>query len=869
MKDYFKTVHKEYCFRIVVSAAVMTIVFLTLYYMKVYDRIQGIIPRKMIYVCGVACTIIVFAWVIHSRAADLFKLKIVTSADSIILSTIVALTTSTIVLANEKESESIICVLIVVLMVLMLILVIRIFFFMNDNTQDPSCSDTLIELKDLYEGNIPEKNNQLIQLNETAVEYDLLNREKIAQRIVASIPAGNIKQAYTIGIEGNWGSGKTTILLLAKAILKGSGRNEIVLIDDFEPWAIGNQQVLLNNFYDVLLERAGIRYKGNLSRDINCLIEQFLSDSPYVGSVLKTIKKKYGADDKATGTRKKISDFLQKTGKVFVVMIDDIDRMDTASIRMLLRAIGTILNMPNLVFIIAYEKDRMDEALNNANIEPRYNEKIIQQIITIPSLKRRDIELIYDKCLNSIFDYYKIKEDCRKEIQEIHISKMPFITDIRQMKRYLNSVVLPIIYEYNNLNTRDLLAINTIQFFNQELYESIYKNRKYYISSNMYNDDELGRRDYLDISFNIKKYNDDGKEYFSSIEKQNPDYTELLLLLFPSFKKYKDNRPLKEEGYFEDPEIIISENRKSISSGSYFDLYYTYGTNAYNEVESYIQNLLLEIDSLEDPKAYLDDSIRESVLSMNGNGQRIWLKHLQNHVKENVPQNAAILVQSLLDNINSLDDSLSFGEASARQRAEYIAELLIKKLDIESVQEVLTKYTYSYDLLLTIARIRHSTRKNESSVNTIIIKEMDNLYKALCKGVARGSIDLYSNKYYSHDNIWGLDSEIAGVEISEYVSKIYKNEYVYRVLGDAIGISVGGGYTYWIYHGKFNKLGLSESMVDNSIIAIPPRNETEEAIKHIYELYKNANNEEKLSEDFGDGEKTYTTFEPLELSLLK
>ena len=52
----------------------------------------------------------------------------------------------------------------------------------------------------------------LILLEETAVDYDLLHREEIIGVLYDTILKCHPKNNFTIGLNGKWGSGKTTII---------------------------------------------------------------------------------------------------------------------------------------------------------------------------------------------------------------------------------------------------------------------------------------------------------------------------------------------------------------------------------------------------------------------------------------------------------------------------------------------------------------------------------------------------------------------------------------------------------------------------------------------------------------------------------
>lgn len=110
----------------------------------------------------------------------------------------------------------------------------------------------LVDLLQLLNGELHAE-GQPILFSESTPDKDLLGRQGLVNMICNSVNACNAEHAYVIGIKGAWGSGKTTILNIAKKELREK-KEKIIIIDDFDPWIFGTQelQLILERKYDEL-----------------------------------------------------------------------------------------------------------------------------------------------------------------------------------------------------------------------------------------------------------------------------------------------------------------------------------------------------------------------------------------------------------------------------------------------------------------------------------------------------------------------------------------------------------------------------------------------------------------------------------------
>ena len=75
---------------------------------------------------------------------------------------------------------------------------------------------------------------------------DFLKRKYFAELVAKSLENLNSQDTFTIGLYGQWGTGKTS---LVNMILEEIKENEKVVIVRFEPWNFSSTNQLLEQFF--------------------------------------------------------------------------------------------------------------------------------------------------------------------------------------------------------------------------------------------------------------------------------------------------------------------------------------------------------------------------------------------------------------------------------------------------------------------------------------------------------------------------------------------------------------------------------------------------------------------------------------------
>ena len=212
---------------------------------------------------------------------------------------------------------------------------------------------------------------------------DLLNRKQFAKRIADKIQSKIDKEnagALAIGITGPWGAGKTSF---ANMVLENLDKERIVV--HFNPWRSSSSSKIIEDFFELLI---GIlsKYDPNLSRNIYRYAKTLTQiDENKFTKGLKGLSD-YFEERNKNELYDAINRSIGTINKQIVIFIDDLDRLDKSEIIEVLRIIRNTANFNNVIYLVAYDKAYVLEAVKSFNPHNHVSflEKIFQFEFSLP-----------------------------------------------------------------------------------------------------------------------------------------------------------------------------------------------------------------------------------------------------------------------------------------------------------------------------------------------------------------------------------------------------------------------------------------------------------------------------------------------------
>ncbi len=397
------------------------------------------------------------------------------------------------------------------------------------------------------------------------------------------------------------------------------------------------------------------------------------------------------------------------------------------------------------------------------------------------------------------------------------------------------------------LDVRDLLSIEFIRLNNIHLYNSIYINRKYFISHDKIVDNEI-----FSTSINKEKFNKSGEHFFKKLfeDPNNLKYIDLLQEMFPYVKKYKSGQELEYSGNLlmsDDSYKEIAKNKR-ICSGKYFDLYFTKTFNEYaaigNLVEEYIHNVN-KTQHIEKQLQILNDILK----SVPKSHQQEFFDRLQLWI-DNIDQESRYnFIIVLFKSILQISNDHAFFTLGARSRVEIIIWELLQSISEEQYEEFLEKIKKDYDKINNISSILYWFKHDKEGKNIEgRIDKMEYLYKQMGAEIIKNSINLYDDNYYNRGNIWGLvklykdDLSI----VKNYIKEIITKDNIFRLLNDIIGTSIGSNIKYSISDDNLKSLTTIND-IDEILKSAETKTSDQEFILKVYNNYRS-----DIKDDWGE-----------------
>ncbi len=328
-------------------------------------------------------------------------------------------------------------------------------------------------------------------------EEDKLDRSKIVNSIIYAIDYPDSidrKHSLAIGIEGPWGSGKTSIINLVKnQIESDKDHKDKYAILDFNPWMhMGTEQILVDFFRSISQAIIkGLPDEPEISEKVKDLLTG-ITISLNLGLV--SAQKNFDAklDEPTLDKQKKdLADILSGLDKKVICIIDDIDRLDADETLLIFKLTKIIANFPNMIFLLAYDRRRTASLINQklnaastSNLDDDVGDKFIQKIVQVvrpvpysEDAIQKEYFMGLMQSARSYSDYYGPNIDVIAAIYNHYIRH--FLKTSRDIKRYVTHIdIFMESMNKPNISIKNLFLLECFRISCGEAYERIKDNKE-------------------------------------------------------------------------------------------------------------------------------------------------------------------------------------------------------------------------------------------------------------------------------------------------------------------------------------------------------------------------------------------------------
>jgi hypothetical protein len=247
---------------------------------------------------------------------------------------------------------------------------------------------------------------------------DKLGFRDVAKRIATSLVDRGFQDGLVVGIEGAWGSGKSSLLFLIGdelALLPESQQPSVI---NFRPWMIGDRDALVTSLFEELSSKldgvalsagdATPTYKTKAEQASEAL-RSFMNALSSTGALIEVMGdasglipvKLLGRGVKALGDisnrdspspqlsalKDNLVQSLRDLDHRFVVTIDDVDRLEPSEAIEVLRLVRSVVDLPNVIYLLCYDRDVLAQSIEKSagvHSGKAFLEKIVQLTIMVP-----------------------------------------------------------------------------------------------------------------------------------------------------------------------------------------------------------------------------------------------------------------------------------------------------------------------------------------------------------------------------------------------------------------------------------------------------------------------------------------------------
>lgn len=766
-------------------------------YFNIFSKIA---ERKEFIFIGIIILILAVIKILDFKPWNLYKLTTVNYTDSFLVSSIIALFVYSIKIDICNKEQYYKTITIICLSFLLLILeLIRIMKINKiEKNEEPA---NVYDLKELYDGKIENKNNGLILIKEKEVDYDLLERGNIINKLYEVVTKCYNGEKFVLSLQGEWGSGKTTIINNFKKLIKDD--SNIIIIDDFDPWSYEDEQAMFKGMFDSIMKKIGINFSiRDISNFLNFYIDAIFNNSKYENKY-KIAKKYYLDIDKSNKLKSIINTYLKNNNKKILFIIDNIERADKDNINLLFKLVNNIFNFDNVIYLLSFDDNRMKEIFkNDLNSNYKYLKKIIQLEVKVPKIDENVMKDVVGRCIKNLMKLYEINFNEKDNEKTIELLAQK-IKDLRELKIYLNSVISFNKLLNNNLNIQDTMLLELIKSQNIELYEEIWKNRKYFISE----DTTIFGKSY---NYDTREFNKKAKDYFDKlfILQTNKEYKEILSFMFPYVGNYFNDRKVRTENaqYFNGKEDYQTNlKNKRIFNARYFELYFSQCNNEFTIINKIIEEFIKTINNEKDIEI-INNAFGEVINLYTNWVQKFTFETLQLYLNE--VKTKYLLLKIINKHLKEYDDTVIFFGLSALGRIHIIMAELITVISREEFDEFTKKIEKDYSKMWTIKEIIYWIENGKNGFkeeNKYRKDRLNSMLTTMAENVISNNIDILNKDFYFNNNLIEI-LRITKERIEErkkYIKTILNQENIFRFLDELLGKSISN-LRIWICYKKIN-----------------------------------------------------------------
>lgn len=297
----------------------------------------------------------------------------------------------------------------------------------------------------------------------------------------------------TIALHGPWGSGKSSVVNLVREILYENNDDHLI-VSEFKCWWYKGEEALALAFLQNLNSVLRTELKDKVKDLVPKMGRGLLQAGPVIGSAIALTpagpfggliggafnfaKRFFPEGETLEATFIKLSQALEKEDRRFLIIIDDIDRLEPEEVIAIFRLVKSVGRLPNVMYFLVFDRCLAERIVNDKypSEGPHFLEKIIQAGFELPSPLPTDLN---DAVLASISEICGSpnNEQVVRFMNVFYDVVAPYISSPRHVSRLQNAISVTWPAIANEVALADFVALETLRLYEPTLFNAIRSNK--------------------------------------------------------------------------------------------------------------------------------------------------------------------------------------------------------------------------------------------------------------------------------------------------------------------------------------------------------------------------------------------------------
>ena len=317
---------------------------------------------------------------------------------------------------------------------------------------------------------------------------DLLGFSEIAEKFAERVMNLGSSDSLVFGVDAPWGIGKSSFVNFCREYWKEKYDGQVVVYV-FNPLKYEDRENLLEKFIDGLIKEI---QKNLFMPEIKPVISKYAQMIRSIkGSILgffdfEITNGSYTVDDAFSDLESTLVGIDQK----IIVIIDDLDRLNLSAVKDLLFTVKKSFTLPNISYVLCYDAENINaleekkpdlekvteflEKFINVKVglylsSSKLNEYVSTNLEKSLSGNSQTDPILVSKAIGGLKDIFKSND---------YYSYVPFVGDIRKLKRLINTVLLLDLektdFDNSDINNYDLIHLLLIYINYPNIFRKIY-----------------------------------------------------------------------------------------------------------------------------------------------------------------------------------------------------------------------------------------------------------------------------------------------------------------------------------------------------------------------------------------------------------